>query len=353
MKKKLSSLLLCILTAFVFAACGNNSVATVNGVEITRDQYEEYVNYMVSYYGEMYTSYGIDFSMTDDMAASLQTSSIDALVYMEEIKQACAEVDCTPTDDEIEEYIYANLGVTEEADYKEYLSSIESAYGISEDMVVDLIAIGLYEEKLADYLEEEKGITFSEEDAQALYEADPESYDNRTISYILIQPDDTDATTDDEGYTVYSDEAWADAKAEAQEVIDALDDGGDFAELAAEYSDDSSTASSGGSISESFTAADSSYVEEFTEAAFALTKAGDYTEKPVKSSDFGYFVIRCDGLQDADNDFDDLIASIVAENVDSLKYDAFTTYMEEFEESCDIVYYYGENADSDEDEAAE
>lgn len=353
MKKKLTVLFLCVAAVFVFTACGSSPVATVNDVKITQDQYEQYTNYMVAYYESMYTSYGMEFSMTDAMATSLQTSTIDALVYMEEMKQACADVDCVPTDDEIKDYVYKSIGATDEETYEQYMSSIESQYGMDKDMIIDVIGMGLYQENLENYLADKQDITFTKDQATKLYEAGPESYDNRTVSYILIQPDDTDATTDDDGNTVYTDDAWAAAKTKAEKVIAKLDDGDDFATLAEKYSDDSSTASDGGSISDSFTEDNTTYAAEFTAAAFKLTKVDQYTEDPVKVSSYGYFIIKCDGLQDANNDYDTLIQSIVDDNLSSLKSDALDTYMTDYGDKCDVAYYYGEKANSDEDETTD
>lgn len=343
MKKKLIVLFLSLALLFTFTACESDTVAEVNGVKIAKGEYQEYVNYLLISYDSMYSSLG---GLSPEMLQyfDIENTAINTLVTMEEAKQACAKLNCLPTDKEIQEYVYENLGVTKKADYKTALSQIETNYGLSEETTVKVIASNLYKEKIEDYLAKEQKLAFSQEEAAALYEEDPETYDNRTVSYILIQPDDTDATADDGGNMTYTDEAWEAAKAEAKEVIGKLDDGGDFAELAKEYSDDSSTAESGGSITEPFTKAESSYVEEFTEAAFALTKVGVYTEKPVKSDSFGYFVILCDGLQDKDNEYDDLLASIAAENLETLKTDAYNEYISDFHEESDVVYHYGDNA---------
>ena len=74
----------------------------------------------------------------------------------------------------------------------------------------------------------------------------------------------------------------------AKKVIAKLNDGGDFAKLAQEFSQDGS-AKSGGDLGYF---AKQEVVPAFAEAAFS-TKVGSYTKKPVKS-DFGYHVIRVD-----------------------------------------------------------
>ena len=101
------------------------------------------------------------------------------------------------------------------------------------------------------------------------------------VRYILITPEVKDDMSDEE-----KTEAEAKALAEANEVIAALKKGENFADLANEHSDDSSTASEGG-LFDGFSKND--VVEEFWNAAVNL-KDGKYTTTPVESS-YGYFVI--------------------------------------------------------------
>ena len=101
------------------------------------------------------------------------------------------------------------------------------------------------------------------------------------VRYILITPEVKEDMSDEE-----KKEAEAKALAEANEVIAALKKGENFADLANEHSDDSSTASEGG-LFDGFSKND--VVEEFWNAAVNL-KDGKYTTTPVESS-YGYFVI--------------------------------------------------------------
>ncbi|HRK98492.1 MAG TPA: peptidylprolyl isomerase [Alphaproteobacteria bacterium] len=77
-----------------------------------------------------------------------------------------------------------------------------------------------------------------------------------------------------------------DEDAKAKEVIQKLQDGAKFADLAKEYSKDKSNAGNGGDLGY-FAQAD--MVKEFADAAFALGK-GEYTKSPVKTQ-FGYHII--------------------------------------------------------------
>lgn len=346
MKKKLMALLFTAAAAFSLTACGSDPVATVNGVDISKETYQEYIEYTM-------TSYGLsaELSMDSGMAEYLQSQTIDSLVYMEELKQACEEKDCAPSEDEIDEYVYSALGVTSDAEYQEAVSSIKTQYGLGEDTMKMILCSSLYSEKLADVLAEEKGLKVDDDTVAETYDAAPEDYDNRTVSHILIMPEvaeGREAETDENGSTIYTDEEWAAAKEEAEALIKELDDGADFAELAKENSDDTGSASNGGALDGSFTKTGSSYVEEFTDASFKLTKVGQYTVKPVKSS-YGYHIILCTGIQDADNDFDGLKETIREELLNEKKQTLLSEYMNDYAEKADVVIYYGSNATTEEE----
>lgn len=110
---------------------------------------------------------------------------------------------------------------------------------------------------------------------------DEEIFGDISASHILIKPEYDDNASDEE-----KKEAEKKALKEAKEVIAKLKKGEDFAELAKEYSDDSSNSKSGGKL------ADFNHgqmVEAFEDAAKDL-KVGSYTTTPVKT-EFGYHII--------------------------------------------------------------
>ena len=108
-----------------------------------------------------------------------------------------------------------------------------------------------------------------------------EVYGDIEVKHILIAPDTTDDMTTEE-----QEAADEEAKKQAEDIIEKLDDGEDFDKLAEKYSDDSSTASKGGSLGWISTG---DMVDEFDAAAFALKK-GEYTDSPIKTT-YGYHII--------------------------------------------------------------
>jgi len=119
-----------------------------------------------------------------------------------------------------------------------------------------------------------KAANFSEEDIKAYYDAwEPQI----TVQHILIAAK-ADA----------SDEEKAAAKTKAEELIQQLKAGADFAELAKANSADTGTAAKGGQIGP-FKRSD--MVTEFSTAAYDLKNVGDITETPVQTQ-FGYHIIK-------------------------------------------------------------
>ncbi|PWI34296.1 peptidylprolyl isomerase [Vibrio albus] len=146
-----------------------------------------------------------------------------------------------------------------------------------------------YLELSADALKEQ--ISVSDEDAKKYYNEHLDSYstqEQRQLSHIMVEGDD---------------------EAKAQTILDELNAGADFAELAKEKSEDIGSAELGGSLG---------WVEKgvmdpaFEEAAFALENKGDTTGL-VKSS-FGYHIIRLDALKAAEaKPFDQIADEVKSE----------------------------------------
>ena len=94
------------------------------------------------------------------------------------------------------------------------------------------------------------------------------------------------------------------AKKKAEEVLKKVKDGGDFASLAKEYSNDTENASSGGDLVWS-SKENTKFVSEFSNAAYSLNK--DQVSDVVKTP-FGYHIIKV--LDTKDSSYDELKTSL-------------------------------------------
>lgn len=107
------------------------------------------------------------------------------------------------------------------------------------------------------------------------------------VSHILITYQGTQAA--DENLTRTEEEA----KKRAEEVLEKVKSGEDFALLAKEYSDDKSNNETGGKLEEPVKK-DGMYVQEFADGALALENVGDLSS--LVKTEFGYHIIKADEI---------------------------------------------------------
>ena len=223
--------------------------------------------------GKQFTADDLYSELKGQGGQSVLTNLIDEYILGKEI------TDTTEADEYAASYI-ENLKSQYKSYGEDFATALANAGYDSEEDFKKLVALDYSKKTVAEnYLKENH---FSDKEIEEYYNKNIEGAMN--VRYILITPEEVDE--DDENYDTLTEENEAAALATANEVIQKLKDGGDFADLAKEYSDDSTTASEGGLLS-GFSKAD--VVEEFWNASTDL-KDGKYTTEAVKSS-YGYFVI--------------------------------------------------------------
>jgi foldase protein PrsA len=190
------------------------------------------------------------------------------------------------TEDEIKE-IEEIISVNKEQygdDFEQVLQ--ESGYQNEEDYRTALIANQLYARALNEAKEKVK---VSEEDINKKFE---EMKQQRRVSHILVKDLDT-----------------------ANKILDELNEGADFAQLAKEHSTDPGTAQAGGDLG--FIGPDANLVQPFLDTAFSL-KEGEISE-PVESS-YGFHIIK------VTEDNSDIVLDEVKEDIiASLQEEQFNT----------------------------
>ncbi len=202
----------------------------------------------------------------------------------------------SPTDEEIEQYYTQNT----------------ERYTRPEQAKVSYIELSA--QQLADQ------VTISDEEVQQYYQEHLDHYstsEQREVSHILVQGDD---------------------EAKAQSILDELNAGADFATLAEEKSEDIGSADAGGSLG---------WIERdtmdpaFEEAAFALAKVGDVTG--LVKSDFGYHIIKLDGLKaPVAKSFEEVSGEIKAELANQKAIDKFYELQTELEK---VAFEYPDSLD--------
>lgn len=209
--------------------------------------------------------------MKDRYAISILIDMIDKEILFKEYKDKMKDAEN-----------YANDSVKSlQENYEteeELLNAIESYYGYSNlKEFKEYITLNYFRDLATDDYAKS---TITEKDIEKYYEN--ETVGDIEASHILITVDVKEDATDEE-----KEKAENNAKKKAEEVIEKLNKGEDFSELAKTYSKDDSNKENGGALGK-FNKGD--MVSEFETAAFAL-KVNEYTKEPVKTS-YGYHIIK-------------------------------------------------------------
>ena len=258
MKKKL----ICILAVLLLVTSCGKVPKLKNGDEAVVTMKDGDIS-VEELYSEMKEKYALDMLIT----------KIDTAILNNVYKTDDEEKNYIDKQLETIKYYYETYYKSQYKSFQEYLTQ----NGVeSEDELKENIRLTYKRNKaVKDYV---KSI-ITDKEIEKYY--DEEIFGDISASHILIKPEYDDNASDEE-----KKETEKKALKEAKEVIAKLKKGEDFAELAKEYSDDSSNSKSGGKL------ADFNHgqmVEAFEDAAKEL-KVGSYTTTPVKT-EFGYHII--------------------------------------------------------------
>ncbi len=308
LKKKVLALMLVCMAVFCLAGCGSQTAMIVNGEKVP----QAVVDYYIAAGSQSLAAYGIDTESKQgaQYLAMIEEQAVTNAEQLALVRSGAIERGLEVTSEEVDEEFEKEKEAFADKDaYNEFLEKNE----LEESTIKWIIESQLYYQALFDDLN--KDLTATDEELKAAYEADPTAFDTVKVSYILVQPEDTT-----------SDDSWAEAETKAKEVITKLNDGGDFAELAKEYSADTATKDNGGVLDDAFTAQSEAYVPEFVSAAFGLQEVGSYTTEPVKNDSYGYFVIKLDEkVTGWENLKDEITDSLLGDQ----KNENFNTFMQD------------------------
>ncbi len=287
-------LLMLVLALGVFAgACEKAEepgevevVAKINDVEITRDEFYDYL-------------------IQQNGPEVLEALILEKMVMME---------------------VEANdVEITEEA-IQEELTEMKNSYGGDEAFEEALVYYGFTEESVMNNIRLNLGI-------EALMEPYIDITEDEVLQYFISNKEEFDTTEQ-----VNASHILVDTEEEAMDIKQQLDEGGDFAELAAEYSKDPSNAGQGGALG---FFGRGQMVAPFEEAAFSM-EPGEISE-PVQT-DFGYHIIRVEekteGQEAKLEDVSDEIREILKEEKMN---SAYSVWYEDVQEKYEVENFIVNN----------
>jgi foldase protein PrsA len=226
--------LLGLTLVLTLAFSKKDTAASINGEEISKEEL----------YSKLTDLYGKD--------------TLDSLVTNKMIEMEAKKEKVKVTGNEIDEEL---TKLQESYGGEEAFTSAQEQNNVSMDKIREDIEFYLLAEKLI-----EPEISITDEEMKTYFEENKDSFDEKEqvkASHILVEDEAT-----------------------AKKVKEELDTGKDFAELAKEYSTDTSNAADGGDLGY-FTKGE--MAEEFEKAAFEMEV--NTVSNPVKT-DFGYHIIK-------------------------------------------------------------
>lgn len=257
MKKKLLTIIACSL---LLTGCGKIPKLE-NGEEV-----------IAEIDGKSFTANELYNDLKNSSGTSFLVNMIDNHIANEEIE----------TDDAAKEFAKTeleNLKYQYELYQMDFETAMKQAGYESEDKLLEEIILQYKKDKVVENYAKEQ---IEDSEVQKYY--DENIFGEITAKHILIKPETTSNMSDEEK-KAKEEEALNYAKG----LINQLNDGANFEDLAKEHSADTGSASEGGLIKDFTKVGENSVVPEFWNAAAEL-KDGEYTSEPVKSS-FGYHII--------------------------------------------------------------
>ncbi len=317
--KKLTMVALCAVLAMglsgIAGCSGGQVAATVNGENIMEDEVTEYIAMMRSSYGLTDdTAWAQYLAYSGSTAESIRSQVIQSLASEKVVVQAAKDAGYSVSEEDIDNAI--NSMKSRYGSDEDWNSMLEKA-GIDEDFLRKSYESYALEQQVEDNLVQAP--TPTDEQIQQAIDSSIQSYDGaKRSSHILFSSSD---------------------EATAQQVLQQLKDGADFATMAQQYSTDTGSAANGGDVGWDNA---SSFVTEYQSALDGLSK-GEMTQDLVQSQ-YGYHIILCTDefhynsgtTYTKDNLPDSIYEAIVSSLSDSLKSQAYSSYVQQLVSSADI-----------------
>lgn len=291
---------------FGLAGCGSDEVAaTVNDEDIMKSELDEQVEKLQEQYPQMFEGPDAEARLLD-----FQQRLLDNLINSVLISQAAEEMGIEISDSDVDaELDQLRAGFQDDAAFEDALAQAGMTLETLETQVRDQ----LLTEALLEQITSDSEVT--EEDIAAYYEANSAQFAEQAAvhaSHILFDPEDKEL---------------------AQQVLDEINNGASFEQLAEEHSKDSVSAANGGDLGWPTTP----YVPEFQAAAEAL-EIGEVSD--LVESTFGWHIILLnDSRDEREKDLDEVRDQIEEILKQQTSADAYQVFLDDLKGEATIVIH--------------
>jgi len=295
--------------------------AHVNGRPVTVEAFERAKDAVIVNYQQIYSQFGQDvrdlLNGPDGRVFELgiELEAIDIVTYRTLIQGVLVDYDAEISDEEVVEETdrqFADYLASQDMTLEQFSTMLEAQSYTLDEMMVNV------RKSVRDQMELEAAqraiagdLDYTEEDLQGFFEENQASYaveEQVKASHILVA-----------------------TEADAQQILDELANGADFATLASTRSIDSGSAVRGGSLG---WFGRGMMVPEFEEAVFAL-EVGELSG--IVQTNYGFHIIQLAEVQEAeDPDFEGSREQIVEDFEKSLLDEAFRTWYETARAEADV-----------------
>jgi parvulin-like peptidyl-prolyl isomerase len=299
----LAAALSVVLLVGLAACTGGEVAATVNGEDIMKAELDEQVEKLQEQYPQMFEGADAEARLLD-----FQQRLLDNMINGVLIRQAAEEMGIDVSDSDVDEQIEElKAGFETEEQFDEALAQA----GMDMDALRTQIEDQLLTEALLEELNSDTEV--AEEEITAYYAANTAQFQEEAAvnaSHILFNPDD---------------------KATAEEVLVQVNEGGDFAALAKEHSQDPVSAENGGDLGWPTTP----YVPEFQAAADKL-EIGEISG--LVETTYGWHIIKLNDRRDSrQKELDEVRDQIEQIILQQLNADSYQEFLNELRDEAEIV----------------
>ena len=305
-----------ILVIFIFTAlvgCGSaNVVARVNGEKILRGDLEKKVEEMKS----SLASQGVDFESEQgrEIEQKIETEALNQLINETLLMQQAEKEQVVIVDAQVNEQIDS----LKQQFGEEMFQTLLKQQNLTEEDLREQLKLQLTADALFKKVTED--VSVSDSEVSKYFDENKNDLEEMKVAHILISVPSSAAESEIKA-----------AEEKAEELIQQIKSGEDFAQLAKENSADSQSAENGGVMDMYFTRQDPFLMDEFVKGAFELGE-GQISQKPVRTA-YGFHIIK---VLDKRSSYEELEPTVKERLVSEKKNQLFVKYFSDLKEKAKI-----------------